>query len=335
MSIEEVMINNEFAFDLHNMNGVPFIQGCVTQDYVDWAKDGSFYLSTMPRSGTNFLTYFFNYYHMALKDELDFDNPIPVEIVKGAWNGFMESTLGFKWFLVSHNFCPGFESLCDGNFRENWNNIVKSKYDNNDMNYIFLIDKFRNILYPNLNKKVKIIFVFRNPLDQIISLSKHYENHITPIPNSDLKSEESIMYMINQYIKMYLTYDYMKKLYPENIKFISYEELSSNPRKIIEDILEYYNFDLSISNRLKTFDNVLDIVTPKALRELELRTGKTLANDQKLSSSKESHMRGGKVGKWIEFFSKEDLYLIEKRFNEFGLTLNSFDGIEYDFKLKG
>jgi len=332
MSARTIIIDNRFRFDVEVEGVIPIIIGNITQDYVDWAEKRSCYLSTMPRSGTNFITYFFNYFHMALSGTLDFKHPIPEEVVKGGWTASMEKSLNFKWFLVSHNYCPGFESLCSGEFRKKWNNIIKDKLeDNNDTNYIFLIEKFRNVLYPNLNKNTKIIFLYRNPLDQIISLSKHFKNHISPLANSGLDNNESIILLINQYLKMYLTYDYMKKQYPDNIKMVSYEKLVKDPKDMIKDILEYYNFDLTIDNRMELFEKTLELVTPKALRELELRMGKTLAGDQKVSSAKESHMRGGKTGNWKEFFSEDELYLIEKRFNEFNLTLNQFEGIEYEF----
>jgi len=331
MSLTKIMINNKFSFDLKVEGVIPIVDGNITQDYLDWIGKKGFYLGTMPRSGTNFITYFFNYFHMALSGTLNYKNLMPIEVVKGGWSASMHDSLDFRWFLVSHNYCPGFESLCTNSLRKKWNNSIKEKYDNNDMNYIFLIEKFRNILYPNLNENVKIIFLYRNPLDQIISLSKHFKNHIAPLENSGLDNKESILLLVNQYLKMYISYDYMKKQYPDNIKMLSYEKLVKNPKEELSAILKYYSFDLSIDNRMELFEKTLELVTPEALRKLELKMGKTLAGDQKSSSSKESHMRGGKTGTWKEFFSEDELYLIEKRFNEFNLTLNQFDGIEYTF----
>jgi len=329
--MKQIIINKQFPFSIKENCEIPIIQGLITQKYIDWARRKTFYLATMPRSGTNFLNYFFNYFNMALLNTLDYNDPIPNQTVTGAWDANLKDSLEFKWFLISHNYCPGFDSLCGGEFRKKWNSLGIQGYEHNDINYIFLLEKFKNILYPHLNKDVKIIFLYRNPLDQIISLSNHFKKHISPPENAALEDKQSFTMYIDSYIKMYLSYDYMKNNYPDNIKFIKYEKLVANPKNIIEDILKYYDFDLSIDNRMELFEKTLELVTPKALRKLELKMGKTLAGDQKLSSTKESHMRGGKTGNWKEFFSEDELYMIEKRFNEFNLTLNQFDGIEYEF----
>lgn len=334
MNYKDIVINNKYNFRMFYKEVIPLITGPITQHYVDWAKNGVNFIGTMPRSGTNFLSYFFNYYHMLL-DGVDIKENnliVPIEYVKGAWAGVMEHTMSFKWFLISHNYCPGFESICSGAFRKSWNNLVEDMYENNDINYIFILEKFRNLLYPNLNNDVKIVFVYRNPLDQIISLERHFRNHInSPIENINFKDIEGKLMLINVYLKMYLSYLYMKKKFPKQIYFVTYEDLIQNKKKNLVEILKFFNFSLDNQHKLQMFNKVLNLVSHESLRNLELNSGKTLANDQKLSSKYESHMRGGKIGKWKGSFSDKELKIIESKFNEYGLSLNDFSGIDIKF----
>ena len=121
----EFLINNKHLYRLKNQGVYSIVECPVTQDYIDFASDRSFYLATMPRSGTNYMEYFFNYFNSVLEGEIDYENPMPSGLVKIGWTAALEKNLGFKWFLISHNYCPGFEVNCDLKFKRRWNNISK------------------------------------------------------------------------------------------------------------------------------------------------------------------------------------------------------------------
>jgi hypothetical protein len=180
---------------------------------------------------------------------------------------------------------------------------------------------------------VKIIFVFRNPLDQVVSMARHLKNHINTEADkwSDITKKEVKMHLIRAYLKMYLSYYYMENRFRKQIKFISYEQLFTNTETVLKDILQFFDFDLNKDNRENLFKKALSFVSMESLRTLELKTGNTLAKDQKVSAKHESHMRGGQIGKWQNYFTQNDLMEIEKLFNSFKLSLNDFDGININF----
>lgn len=332
MEDREFLINEKFSFVFKKERNLPVISGDVSRQYIEWVKDKSFYLATMPRSGTHLLKYFFEFYSKLLLDDLDLDKLKYESVVDEAWTSNLNNSFGFKWFLISHNHCPGFSEMCSDEFLSEWKNIKgNSKYDHNHIEYGRIVEKFERILDPSVNENVRIVFVFRNPLDQIISLSRHFENHKTPPLNLNIvKNSWSIDVLVNAYLQTYLSYEYMRKLYPDNIMFVTYENLMESPFNVMKDILKYYSFDLSVGGRMDSFSEILGLVTPESMREIELKMGTTLAGDQKIDAIGESHMRGGKTGSWKTFFSEKILYKIERRFNEFDLTLNQFDGIDFD-----
>lgn len=72
----------------------------------------------------------------------------------------------------------------------------------------------------------------------------------------------------------------------------------------------------------QAFDKVLNASTPQSLRNLEKSLGVSLGRDQK--DDRESHLRGGQVGKWRSYVTPADHAYVEAQMRSFGLDLSAF-----------
>ena len=102
-------------------------------------------------------------------------------------------------------------------------------YDKTPQNVygIFLI----NAIYP----KAKFIHIYRNPLNVVASLM---EGKVMPV--------HSLRGAVNSWTESMILLDQFKKLHPELLLELPYEELTENPDPYLKQILEFINEDPSL-----------------------------------------------------------------------------------------
>ena len=119
-----------------------------------------------------------------------------------------------------------------------------NKYTSNYSNKKYTTNKtLSNYMYtPYILSKMsysKIIYTFRNPLDNILSM---YKAKFTGLGNEYSSSiTDSAIYYLN-HVKIMNLY---KEKYPEGIYFLNYDELVNNPEKVIKNLIKWLGWNWS------------------------------------------------------------------------------------------
>jgi hypothetical protein len=126
-------------------------------------------ISTIPRSGTWYMKYFFH-----VLDDLAGGDKHPdlfaLHDVVTAHSHKVLPNLGIDNFLVDHYTCPGFHMLPLSQ-RKQWQELV------DEMGAAAFQKELAQMLHgyaPQVNKRSKICFIYRNPLDQYLSPARRY-----------------------------------------------------------------------------------------------------------------------------------------------------------------
>lgn len=283
-------------------------------------------ISTMPKSGTWYNHYFFHFYNNLLKGETNID-----KLIASKPPMLEKNIVGLDALYICHSTCPGFSNY-NGKYRDEWNKLNCSiegfNYGDDFLN------RNKNIFDPSCNKDLKLVYFFRNPLDQAVSFFKHIQDHKNKNLRYRTDSEGNKVLMENvkeylhlvgfeAYLRQYLTFKFMKALYPDNIMMITYEALVRNPRETFSTVLTHFGHNVGDSGNEEKFDLALKLSNKDTMQKMESSLKGSLGGDQIGQDSK--HIRDGEVGKWKKHFSDEDIEKIKKRLNQFDLTLNEFD----------
>ena len=285
-------------------------------------------VGTIPRSGTNLIYYFNIFYEIFLSDETltpqNIFTQIDLHLMLDKFEkGYRRRTaLNIDHFFVGHAYCPGFIEYGKSFYKEAWERL---HYDEDWWNALGAsLVAHKEAFYPQLNKNAAIVFLYRNPLDTMVSLYRHLEHHRNK-PGNISDFDGFCKAYIPCYIKTYLSYIESYKEYPENILLIKYENLMGDTSKVLKLILNFINRPVTEKERV-AFDNALEVTKPDEMRKLERYLGRTLANDQNLPPGLESHLRGGEIGKWRKSFSQEQILIFDQLFGKFSISLKELIG---------
>lgn len=187
-------------------------------------------------------------------------------------------------------------------------------------------DFFRNAT-PDTLRDIKSVFVYRNPLDQMVSHFKHTNSFPADADLNDIeraKFKDLAKFILQEgaldsYIKMYLTFHIMQKQH-SNLLFVSYEDLIHNPAHNLQRIMQHLEFPFDPA----TFNDVLDLTAKHNLSALEKKLNHSLlaVNNETLHISR--HVRNGGIGVWQQYLDPETVQTIEARLQTFGLSLDMF-----------
>lgn len=285
-------------------------------------RNGSIYscIATMPRSGTWMTKYFFHAYNSFLSENNVGDHHLP------DFNHYQN--IGVAGYH-SHTIFPDIYSVCPEKYKHEWDqlNFYIEGY-NGGYNFIDLNkDKF----FASLNPKSKYVYIYRNPLDQCVSYFEHGKNHKDENHTYIIKDGERHYFRdandfvinagISSYLKQFLSYYLVNKKYEDTLMMVTYEELVRHPEESYRKILRFLDHDILQHNDDHLF-RALNFIKAENLRAHELKAGRSLANDQK--NHEESHMRGGKIGKWKNILSENTLTYVERGLGKFDLSIDFF-----------
>ena len=280
-------------------------------------------LATMPRSGTWYSFYFLEFLDIHLSGRETLNTRLGVEIYDSLKLGK----------ISVHATCPGFEEAYVGPLREPWDALdyYSAGYDFGSGTFI---ENNMDVFAPTRNPGIRIVYLYRNPLDQCVSYYRHAENHVRDEKRkvgSDNGKDRPIESLsdfmrsagLDSYIKQYLSYRLMSQKYDANILMVPYEKLIRHPHRSYRRMLRFWNVPVDASGMRMAMDKAITSAAPESLRNIEAVLGNTLGRDQE-STSNESHLRGGKIGKWREALSTDDIEFAEKRLAAFDLALSDF-----------
>jgi hypothetical protein len=282
-------------------------------------------IATMPRSGTWYNHYFFDFYHQLLQGKTDLNAKVTSAPISA------KDTIGLDFMLICHATCPGFHHY-QGKHREAWDKLVF--YVNGFNHAKDIIEHNIKFLDPFLNKDARIVYLYRNPLDQAISFFRHAQNHKDQQHRYRKDSQGNMVLMTNvkeyihhvgleAYIKQFLTYKIMKDMWPDNILMVTYKNLTRDPKATFMKILKHFGHDIDNPSRLEKLDIALALSSKDSMKNIENNIGYAFGDDQ--IDPKERHVRDGAIGKWKGYFNNDDLKSIEDKLNLFDLSLADFE----------
>ncbi|CAA7618467.1 sulfotransferase domain-containing protein [Magnetospirillum sp. UT-4] len=276
-------------------------------------------LFTMPRSGTWYLFYFFEFL-----DALVSGRPWIKTI-----HGFEDyPSLGF-FKLHMHGIYPGFESAGHPDFVEKWRGM------NRDDPAIDAsrgtIQQYQDVFCPHLNERARVIYVYRNPLDQIVSAFHHKARHRVELGiDRDRYQTAQVAYLneyartegIDLFLAQFMTFDHMRQRAGEHLLMIRYEDLMADPATMFRRMLAFLGADMDSPERQAAIARALEITSRDQMREFERMRGRSLAGDR--GEAGQSHIQSGASGRWQDVVSADTIAAIRARMAEFGLDLDSF-----------
>lgn len=285
------------------------------------------YVWVLPKSGTVYLDFLFRVYEDLLQNV---DKPLQA-YEPGLEHASIHSFEKAQFFLT-HGHCPAFlqsmheESEMLAKWKElkyytgGWEGpqepkaILSAKIQARDSSFV--------------NDQMKMVFVFRNPLDQLISYFRHQQssstdNHIysagKTIRNTSLEEFIFLEGALDSYIKNFFTFHMMARSFPELTLFVPYEEMMINPQACMQAMLEH----LGISAIPGLIARAIQKTSLPEMKAYENSMNRSLGGDQK--TREERHVRNGIAGTWQNFLTPELVARIEQRLISFGLSLKMFN----------
>ena len=278
-------------------------------------------ISTMPRSGTWMLSMFFQAFN-----ELLYSRELENDHIR-EFNYYKKLNIA-KYH--AHTIFPGFLDIYNGKFRKNWDKLDFFVIGYN-YGYEYLKEKEKDF-FPNLNENLKIVYVYRNPLDQAVSYHRHSQKHKDDRHNYVVINNKKRYFTdvndfvelvgIESYIKQYLSYHLVKEKFKSQLIMIPYERLVLDRTAYLMKISSFIGIDMSKRYMKENLERAVLLTESDNLKKIEKKVGRALGGD--LTDSNESHIRGGEVGKWEKHLSAKTVSLVEKRLKEFDLSLNDF-----------
>ena len=141
-----------------------------------------FMISTMGRSGTWYNREFFYFYNKLLNGETP--NEITKNMIENKTKikylvNLNKRNFDYNSVFIQHFLCPEFEKNYNGNFRKEWDKMIfYSKHIPSPFTKLMIDKEVEKKVSPFLNKKAKIIYYVRNPLDQNVAYFDAVQNNI-------------------------------------------------------------------------------------------------------------------------------------------------------------
>jgi len=159
----------------------------------------------------------------------------------------------------------------------------------------------------------KIVFLYRNPMDQVISLF-YYRYKYRSIRSDTFSHPREVMeYILRDYARHYLALEEVGSSRP--ILKLTYEDMIHHPEQVFGRALEWWGLPVS-ANAISQATQRSDI---KVVRKFEQNHGPIHSP----SNFKGTFTRSGAIGQWKSVFSNEDISLARRILSEEGLDYSA------------
>ena len=293
-----------------------------------------FLISAMGRSGIWYNREFFFFYNKILSGEDPksiIENMVKEKFKIKYFINLNVNEFGYDSVFIQHFLCPGFENKYFGNFKEEWNNLIfYSKHIPPEYTEIMLKKDIDKKVNPYINPYSKIIYYYRNPLDQFVSYYnaiqtaiddelKYYYNYETKKKEKFLDIHDFIRKAgVDMYIKHYLSFKLSQKIFPNNILILTYEDMVRNPQDNFTKVLNFIGHNIN----KKAFSEALKMSSKDSIVKLENAYDGPISKAYKYNTDRQ--LKNAKIGKWQNELNSFDLEHIKERFTEFKIDLDTF-----------
>lgn len=296
-------------------------------------------IATLPKSGTWYSHTFFWCYDQLLKNSQAYlAGEFQLDLAKVLKNREILSktmhsdTLQIDRMYICHTICPGYYELKD-NYSQRWQALHFPIVGYNWGEGHIRSNSEWDMLSPQINPDVKIVYLYRNPLDHFVSYFRHGQGHVddrhrfkalkdgTRVAINNLHEHIFNFGALGAFIKHYYTYAAMHARFPNNILMVPYENLTSSPEDTFYKILSFIGAEPSDPTQYRLFKDALSACSKESLMTIEEKHNISLANDL---VNGDRHIRGGEVGKWKKHLSQHELESIELALNAFDISLKDF-----------
>ena len=279
-------------------------------------------IATMPRSGTWLSFYFLEFLDLYLSGRTRLNTRLDLEVYHALRLGKVHI----------HTICPGFLEHCRGERRDRWDAL--GFYNPGfDYGYGRFIAGNEAVFSPLENPAIRIVYIYRNPLDQCVSFFRHTRRHrqdstrsIIDDDGAEIEIADERDYLrrvgMEAYVKQYVTFHVMKQHCGDNLFMLPYERMVRDRDGSFRAMLAFLGFAIDSSEKEACFQMALNASSAQSLRNLEKSLGASLGRDQ--ADAGESHIRGGKIGKWKQCYDTADVDFAERALSGFGLSLAGF-----------
>jgi hypothetical protein len=230
----------------------------------------------------------------------------------------------------SHSIYPDFEKIYDGPHRRDWDRL---SFYCSAFNYGHRFAELKPEYFsPLRNKELRIIYLYRNPLDQMISMFRHVRGSISETHRAYVdpgSGERQVFENISEFIRNGGLEGYLKQFFTfhamrddTNLLMLRYEDLLRAPEEIFLRMLAFVGFEPQNARQQAGVSEAVVLAAPDHVRRLESRIGQALAFDQ--LDPKSSHLQSGAVGRWKDGLDQADIDLTHQRLAEFDIDPSVF-----------
>jgi len=162
----------------------------------------------------------------------------------------------------------------------------------------------------------KIIYLYRNPLDNIISNFFFKWKHRPGEEDSFDHPREVIDIILDRYIRHYVFGRSLART-RDNVLCVSYESLYGQPVDTLGKLVSWLEFDVNA----ECVEKAVRFSHKKNVKKEEQKLGHAVHSP---AGFRGSFVRSGKIGQWKEYFDDEDVAYLELRLQEHGISLSEF-----------
>jgi hypothetical protein len=260
--------------------------------------------------------------------------PAPIDLAKAITSRQLHDKqdlrhLKMRPLYVCHAVCPGYSEAADP-MRAKWDKLA---FYTPGYNYgeELMGNDAKKPLNPLRNDAARIVYLYRNPLDQFVSCWEHAKKHVDERNRQKLLADGTLASItdfndfvfeasaLDSFIKHYHSFLYMKTNFPDNVIMIAYEELTRSPHVAFGRMLTHFDRPVATELERHCVAEALRLCSFDSMRNVEKKIGRSVSNDQS-----GSHIRDGRIGQWRDHLGEEDVQRVEQRLNEFDLSLEQF-----------
>lgn len=177
--------------------------------------------------------------------------------------------------------------------------------------------------YRDVFEPLGAIYLYRNPLDVMVSNYHYFKNRSAPPPYASTGTTQDVdrspftgtpTNYLREHIQGWC--QHFRSWYNVADVRVSYEELKASPTSTARRILR----DLEIAVERDVLEQAVERSAFERVKELERDRG----TSKKMANLEGEFARSGKIGQWTSYFDEDDVDVARECMKEYGLMLSDF-----------